>query len=179
MTCKQCLTGCGKCSQDFQLKAQLFHLEMKSLVNVCFITLLKNACSSPNLIHFCLWCIETSLFCNSEGLERPFASRRTLKKGVLGERREVAAIFIQYTMAWAWLAGSTQNKSPKELAEPHFLLTHKNDFKKASLVFQRRSQVTLISWHRSAFSHLPFHFNYLWFNWCWGVVTVQDKVSVF
>ena len=66
-------------------------------------------------------------------------------KGVLGERREVAAIFIQYTMAWAWLAGSTQNKSPEELAEPDFLLTHKNDFKKASLVFQWRSQVTLIS----------------------------------
>lgn len=120
MTCKQCLTGCGKCSQDFQLKAQLFHLEMKSLVNVCFITLLKNACSSPNLIHFCLWCIETSLFCNSEGLERPFASRRTLKKGVLGERREAAAIFIPVYNGMGMAGRQYPKQVPKGVGRARF-----------------------------------------------------------
>lgn len=68
---------------------------MKSLGNICFITLLKNAFSSPNPIHFHLLSVETSLFCNSEGLARPMASRRTLMKSILGrEGKAVAIVFI-------------------------------------------------------------------------------------
>lgn len=60
-----------------------------------FITLSKNAFSSPNLVHFHLLSAETSLFCNSEGLTRPMASRRALMKSILGRGGEaVAGVFF-------------------------------------------------------------------------------------
>lgn len=65
---------------------------MKSQGNICFITLSKNAFSSPNPIHFHLLSVETSLFYNSEGLARPVASRRTLMKSILGREGKAAAM---------------------------------------------------------------------------------------